>query len=292
MNKIIFSLAQNDQLGHALADKLKLEIGVFDTREFPDGETYLRIHSDVKNKVIIIIARLDHPNSKIMPLIFMIETLKELGAKKICLVSPYLPYMRQDKRFNPGEAITSIDFAKLISNYVDSLITIDPHLHRINDISKIYSIRTITLHATRLIAKWIKNNVVSPLIIGPDEESTQWVANVATYAESPYIIAKKDRYGDRSISINIPKINDISKTPVLVDDIISTGVSMAVVVKNLLARKCKSPICIGVHALFNQQENHDLLLAGAQQIITCNTIPHFSNRIDITDILIEEIKKC
>src|SRR5690606_3260659 len=108
---------------------------------------------------------------KILSLMFTAQTLKELGAKKIILISPYLPYMRQDKRFEPGEAITSQLFAKFLSNCVDYLITIDPHLHRIHHLSKIYSVPVLTLHATKEIARWIKENIKFPFLIGPDSES-------------------------------------------------------------------------------------------------------------------------
>ncbi|MDR3476792.1 MAG: ribose-phosphate pyrophosphokinase-like domain-containing protein [Gammaproteobacteria bacterium] len=89
------------------------------------------MESDVKDKTILLICSLDHPNNKIFPLMFMAKILKELGAKKICLVSPYLPYMRQDKQFKSGETVTSALFAQLLSSFIDHLITIDPHLHQI-----------------------------------------------------------------------------------------------------------------------------------------------------------------
>lgn len=275
-----------------MANKLEIEIGSAEIRDFPDGESYIRVDSDVQNKVVILVCGLDHPNNKILPLMFMAETLKELGANKVCLISPYLPYMRQDKRFKPGEAITSVLFAKNLSNWIDYLITIDPHLHRIQHLSEIYSIDSLSvLHSTKKIAKWIRNNVDSPFIIGPDEESQQWVAEVAEIAVAPYAIIKKTRYGDREVSISVPDINDISKTPVLVDDIISTGISMLAAIQQLLFKGLRNPVCIGVHALFDNEAYDSLLLAGAQNVITCNTIPHPSNKIDITDIIVEGVKR-
>lgn len=291
METIIFSLSKNLQLPHTLAQKLQVEIGLAEIRDFPDGETYVRIESDVKDKTILLVGSLDHPNYKILPLMFMSQTLKKMGAKKIKLISPYLSYMRQDKEFKSGEAITSILFAKFLSGFIDALITIDPHLHRIKNISDIYSIPTITLHATKLIADWIRTHIDSPLIIGPDEESAQWVADVAKNANAPYVVASKIRQGDRTVTISLPEINDIHKTPVLVDDIISTGVSMCALIQKLLDKNFKKPICIGVHALFDQEVQQNLIRAGAQQIISCNTIPHPSNKIDVTDLLLEGIKK-
>ena len=223
---------------------------------------------------------------------FIAQTLKELGARKICLVSPYLPYMRQDKRFKSGETITSLLFAKYLSGWIDYLITIDPHLHRIQQLSEIYSIAFIaTLHSTKKIAEWISNNVDSPFIVGPDEESQQWVSEVAAAINAPYTIIKKERYGDRKVNITVPEISDINRTIVLVDDIISTGGSMLAAIKEFIARGYKNPVCIGVHALFDNATFDNLILAGAKEVITCNTILHPSNKIDITDIIVEEVRR-
>ncbi|MBS0358498.1 MAG: ribose-phosphate pyrophosphokinase [Proteobacteria bacterium] len=287
---LIFSLPHDKLLTATLATKLKIEIGAAEIRDFPDGESYVRIDSNVQNKTILLICSLDHPNNKILPLVFMAKTLKELGAHKIHLISPYLAYMRQDKRFHPGEAVNSTLFAQLLSDFVDSIMTIDPHLHRIHNLSEIFTIPCATLHAKKIIATWIRNQVDAPVIIGPDEESRQWVEEVAKDANAPFIVAEKIRHGDRDVRVSIPTFDDLSKTPVLVDDIISTGVSMIESIQELKARGFKNPICIAVHALFDQNVYEHLRNVGAQEIISCNTIPHFSNKIDISDVIAEEIK--
>lgn len=289
---ILFSLPGNEQLTAMLSEKLKIESGALDLHDFPDGESYVRIGSDVSHKTVILIAGLEHPNNKILPLMFAAKTVKELGATKICLISPYLPYMRQDKCFKPGEAVTSILFAQLISSWINHLIIMDPHLHRIKDLSEIYSLDSISvLHATKKMAEWISNNVDSPFIIGPDEESRQWVYEVAKSVSAPYAIIKKTRYGDRKVSLSMPETNvkNTEVTPIIVDDVISTGTSMLAVIQQLTVRGFNKPLCMAVHALFNNETHQLLLNAGAKEIITCNTIPHASNQININDLIVDEI---
>lgn len=289
-NTIIFSFPDNQALADSIAGKLRIDLGIAEIRDFPDGETYIRINSDVRDKNVILVCTLDHPNTKFLPLAFFVKTLKEFNAKKICLIAPYLPYMRQDIRFNPGEAITSGIFASELSQLVNCLITIDPHLHRIHSLSTIYTIPEIfTLHATKEIAKWIGNNIKQPFIIGPDEESEQWVADVAKDISAPFAIIKKIRHGDRSVSIDIPEMTDIHRTPVLVDDIISTGVSMQAILHQLILKGFIDPVCIAVHALFDKNTYDNLINAGAKKIITCNSIPHYTNQIDITNLIVEAL---
>lgn len=290
-NSILFPLPGNETLAAVLAEKLKLEKGLAEFHEFPDGECHLRVETDVENKFVIIVCTLDHPNIKFLSLIFLAETLRELGAKKICLVAPYLPYMRQDKHFKSGDALTSAIFAKLLSGSIDQLITIDPHLHRIHELSEIYSIPSLkTLHASKKIAEWILDNVNSPFILGPDAESEQWVNEVAGHSKAPYAIIKKNRRGDNFVEVKLPDLKDHNKTMILVDDIISTGATMLAVLEQLKAQGFKNIICIGVHALFSKETYENLLYSGATRVVTCNAIPHFSNAIDLTELIEAEIK--
>lgn len=291
MDTIVIAFPGNELLAGAITAGLGLETGKIELRDFPDGESYVRIESDVRDKTVILTACLDHPNNKIIPLIFTARTLKELGARKICLITPYLPYMRQDQRFKAGEAVSCRLFADMLSGLIDQLITIDPHLHRIHDLAGIYPGMTVSvLHAANAIATWIRRQIDSPFIIGPDEESRQWAAQVAELAGAQYGVIAKVRSGDKDVSITLPDFHARDKTPVLIDDIISTGMTMLAAVRQLIAKGYKKPVCIGVHALFDRDINETLLRSGAQKIVSCNTISHFSNAIDVTDVIIEGLK--
>lgn len=264
-----------------------VEVGKFILHRFPDGECYVKIQSDVNERDIIVVTSLDNPDEKILPLIFFTRIAKELGAKKIGLISPYLSYLRQDTIFSPGEGITSRYFAKLISQSFDWIMTIDPHLHRYKTLNEIYTIPTFVLHATRNIANWIKEHVNNAVLIGPDMESKQWVAEVAEMANSPFLILEKIRHGDKEVEISIPDIKKFkSCTPVLVDDIISTARTMAGAIKHLKVLQMKPAICIGVHAIFAEDAFKILSELDVSQIVTCNTIPHETNHIDVSDIII------
>lgn len=290
MKPIVFALPGNEILAESITTRIGGEKGNFLLRQFPDEETYVRMLSDVNGKDVFIICTLHQPDAKLLPLLFLCNLLKDLKAKSICLVAPYLAYMRQDKQFNPGEAITSEYFAKLLSSFVDRLITIDPHLHRRVSMKEIYSIPCEVLHAAGLISEWIKKNVPNAVIIGPDSESEQWVSEVANDAGVPFIVLQKIRHGDSDVEISIPQVEKYkSHTPVLVDDIISTARTMIETVGHLKNTGMKSPVCIGVHAVFAGNAFEELRKVAADEIITCNTISHLSNRIDISELICNSI---
>ncbi|CAM3018465.1 MULTISPECIES: ribose-phosphate pyrophosphokinase [Legionella] len=287
---ILFSLFGSNYLANAIHQALGYDIGEITLHQFPDEETVIKIDSLVQNRDVVFITHLEHPNSKLLPLLFAAETARGLGCKKIGLIAPYLPYMRQDKQFHSGEGITSKYFATLISNYFDGLLTIDPHLHRWHSLSDLYSIPAKALHATKSISNWIKINVPNPLLIGPDAESSQWVSESARNINAPFLILEKIRKGDNIVEASMPNVELYQQnTPILIDDIISTAATMIETVTHLKSLKMKAPVCIGVHALFSGTAYDDLLKSGAKQIVTCNTIVHASNGIDMKDNLIKSI---
>mgnify|MGYP006382018117 CR=1 FL=1 len=291
MSSIVFNLFTQHHLSSSICQNLNLPAGTVTIRQFPDTELYLQIISAIKDKDVIIIDSLDNPNLKIMPLYFFIQTARELGARSIGLVAPYLAYMRQDMRFNPGEAVTSNYFAKLLSQNLDWLITVDPHLHRHHDLQEIYSIPTSVVHATESIVSWIKGNIENPLLIGPDAESQQWVQSIAQQLNCPMIVLNKTRISDTEVKLKLPDITayrDLS--PVLIDDIISTAQTMIKTVKLLSQANMNPTICIGIHAIFANNSYSELLAAGAAKVVTCNSIVHSSNSIDLTAALATSIK--
>lgn len=292
MKPIIFNLFNNAKLTEKIAKVCDLDVGDLIIHQFPDEETYIKIISNVKDRKIILFASLDRPNQKLLPLIFTAKTVKELGAKEIGLLAPYLAYMRQDKQFYTGEGITSKYFAELLSEYFDYLVTIDPHLHRIKSLDEIYKIPTTVLHTTIPIANWIKKHIKNPLVIGPDKESKQWVSNIATRVNAPFVILEKMRKGDRSVEISFPPIDQFQEcVPVLFDDIISTARTMIETILHLKKMKTKPPICIGVHGIFAGNAYQDLLQTGAAKVVTCNSIEHKSNAIDVSEEFIDWINK-
>lgn len=291
MKPVILALPENEQFATGLAAKLQAEVGRMTVRRFPDGESYVRIESPVDGRNVALACGLHDPDSKIPALLFAASTARELGAARVGLVAPYLGYMRQDKRFNEGESITSVHFAKLISHYVDWLVTVDPHLHRRKSLDDIYSVPSIVVHAAPLLAQWISANVDSPVLIGPDSESEQWVSEVARGANAPWLVLEKVRRGDRDVSVSIPDITALrGRTPVLVDDIISTARTMMAAVRHLTGQGLATPVCIGVHAIFSGDAHAELLSAGAARIVTTNTIPNSSNAIDLIPAIADALR--
>jgi ribose-phosphate pyrophosphokinase len=279
----------------AIADKMARELaaapGTMETRHFPDGESYIRLVSDPRGKTVVLLCTLDRPDDKILPLVFVAATARELGAAKVGLIAPYLAYMRQDRRFKPGEAVTSREFARLLSSAFDWLVTVDPHLHRYGTLAEIYAIPTRVVHAAPRLSEWIEQHIKEPLIIGPDSESEQWVAEVAAHAKAPFTVLEKERRGDRDVAI---KLKDMSRwsgrTAVLVDDIISSGRTMIEAVRLLRGAGFVEPACVAVHGIFADRSDQSLAREGAR-VVTADSVAHPTNRVELSPLLVQAARE-
>ncbi|MCY1173534.1 Ribose-phosphate pyrophosphokinase [compost metagenome] len=280
MSAVVISMPGNEALADQLTVALELERIAATVRHFPDGESHVRVDGAVQGRHALIVCTLDRPDAKLVPLFLLAHALREGGAASVGLVAPYLPYMRQDRRFHSGETVSAVHMSGWIASHFDWLVTVDPHLHRITELAEVYSIPTRLIHAAPDITAWIRANVRQPLLVGPDEESMQWVREVARGADAPFVVLTKERRGDRDVVVSVPEVERwLSHTPVLVDDIVSTARTMIETVVHLRRAGLGAPACVAVHAIFAGSAFEDLRAAGAADIVSCDTIVHSSNRI-------------
>ena len=289
---IITSCGNSIDIAKKLARKLRVKYSPLEISSFPDGDIYLKLKARVKGKKVVIVQSFQPKSDmSLFDIIFAAETAKQLGAKKVILVSPYLAYMRQDKMFNYGECISSRVMAKLLNNSVDKIITIDPHLHRYRSLKDIFTITARRLTSNSVIADYLKNkrNVV---IIGPDWESYQWAEVIAKQIGVESTVLEKTRFSSRHVSVKMKKIIPIEgKNVYIVDDIISTGHTIAEAAKKAKKMGAKSITAIGVHGLFVEKAIDKMKKAGVDKVVTTNCIEHKTNKIDVTPLILKELKK-
>jgi len=291
VNPLLIAMPGHDELARRLVALLAADDGEIVVRRFPDGESYLRIESNVYDRDVVVLATLDRPDDKIVPLLLALGTLRELGAHRVILAAPYLPYMRQDHRFHPGEAVSSRIIAATLDSAVDALVTVDPHLHRHHDLGEIYTKPATVVSAARPIAAWIRTHAPNSVLIGPDAESAQWVEAVAIDAGIPWTALTKRRLGDRRVEITAPELSPwLDRTPILLDDIASTGKTLVAAATKIRAARIRPPVCVVVHPIFSAGAEEALVHAGVAYVASCNTLPHPTNHVDVAAVLAEGIQ--
>lgn len=286
MKPIVFHFPDDDRLAQKLIGHMDVEVGTLEWHRFPDRESLITLHGDCAGRDVVMICTLSDPDAKSLPLYFAASTARELGARRIGLVAPYLGYMRQDQRFRPGQSRSAHTYAKLLSTTFDWLVTVDPHLHRLGSLDEIFSIPTVAVSAMPAVSDWIRAHVRNPVIVGPDRESAQWAEHVARSLDVPCVVLDKLRSGDRDVRVSAPDPAIIrSGNPVVVDDIASSGRTLAGVIAELSELGVGNLTCVVVHALFAEGADETILEAGARHIVSTNTVPHATNGIDVTPLI-------
>lgn len=278
---LVLALPDNDALAEGLAARLQCDIGQLAVHRFPDGESRVCVLSGVRDRDVVLACTLQHPNQRLVELYLAASTVRALGARRVVLAAPYLAYMRQDREFHPGEGVSAVHIARWISGFVDALVTVDPHLHRIHRLGEVYRIPSRVVHAAGPIARWVRDHVQHPVIVGPDAESRQWVGKVAQELSCPCFVLEKARHGDRDVDVRLPNLPHLQdRSPVLLDDIVSSGATMLAAAAQLRAGGFPAPVFVGVHALC-PTDVFERLSANGGRLVSCNTVSHPSNAIDL-----------
>jgi ribose-phosphate pyrophosphokinase len=289
---LLVTAFRKDRLGERVAAALGAEPAQVELRRFPDDETYVRFGADPRDRDVVVVADLHHPDAKTISLVLLAATARDLGARRVGVVAPYMPYMRQDARFKPFEGVTSRYYGALLSGAVDWLVTVDPHLHRHAAMSEVLSIPHRVVSAAPHVAAWVKQHVRDPLFIGPDAESAQWASRVAELAGAPHVVLEKTRRGDRDVEITVPDLDRWRRrTPVLVDDIVSTGTTLIETLGHVRRAGLDAGVCVVIHALFSGDAWHRLEAARPARLVTCDAVPHLTNEIGLAEPIAQAVRE-
>lgn len=258
-----------------------LDLAPIERHRFPDGELRLRLPATLPAQVVLL-RSLVQPNEKLVELLLAARTARELGARRLTLVAPYLAYMRQDIAFAPGEAVSQRIVGQFLAGLFDALITVDPHLHRVATLQQAVPVaQALVLSGAPLLAGLIAQQRPGALLLGPDEESAQWIAQAAAHHGFDHAVCRKLRHGDRQVEIVLPDIALRGRSVVLLDDVASSGHTLAQATRGLLAAGAASVDVAVTHALFAGDALQVIREAGVGAVWSTDCIVHPSNAVSM-----------
>ena len=264
-----------------LAQMAQLKMMRIERHRFPDGEIKLRLPDTLPAQAVML-RTLNNPNEKLLELLLAAQTARSLGASQLTLVAPYLAYMRQDMAFHPGEAISQRIVGQFLAGLFDAVITVDPHLHRVATLQQAVPVAdAIVLSGAPLLSDWIAAHRQQPLLIGPDEESAQWIAMAAARHGFDHAVCRKLRHGDRDVDVTLPKLSVENRQVVLLDDVASTGHTVAHAAQLLLKAGAASVDVAVTHALFSDDAMALMQSAGVGEVCSTDCIAHPSNVVSM-----------
>ncbi|MDK2790462.1 MAG: ribose-phosphate pyrophosphokinae [Methanothermococcus sp.] len=285
---IIVTGSNSQDLAYRVAKLSNSKLMRVESKKFPDGEIYVRIHGDVKGEDAVLIQTQSSQNDAIIETILLCEALRDEGAESITVVAPYLAYARQDKKFNSGEPISIKALAKLYSTVCDRFITINPHeVH----IEKFFSIPFIYGDAVGKLAEYFKDKLDNPIILSPDRGAIELAKRASEVLSCEYDYLEKTRISPTEIKI-APKNLDVNGRDVLiVDDIISTGGTMATAIGMLKELGAKKVMASCVHPVLIGDALNKLYMGGADEVVGTDTYLSEVSKVSVDTVIADLLKK-
>jgi len=284
MDRIYFAMPGSDTMADLLAMHTGASRGRLERHRYPDGEAKIQVAPLPAESEAVLVASLEDPDGKVMSLLLAAAALRDNGARSVGLVAPYMPYMGQDQREQPGETIGGQVFGRVMDETFDWIVTVQPHLHHFRYLSDAYLSRAIAVNGASALAAWIRANTWRPLIIGPDEGSTTLSRDVAAILKAPFLVGAKRYEGNHPVDVDLFQLPDWRcHTPVIVDAILSTGQTMLAVMECARHAGLPPAVCVAVHGLCGDKAVRALFRQGCAAVVTTNTISGVTALIDASE---------
>ncbi len=272
---MIFSGSASKKLAAKIAKELSLELSPVEIFVFPDGEKRIRIKENVLGKDCIIVQSASTPpDENYMELFIMIDALKRSGAKSIKTLIPYLGYQRQDHIFRGGEAVSLEVIAEILVRVgMTELFSFDLHSPKIPEV---FSVPVHHLLALPLFSEKIKKEfkLDEIVLVSPDMGGIRRIKSVSEMLGNiPFATVEKNR------NLSTGEIHDAGlngdvrgKVAVIIDDMISTGITIVDAVNLLIENGATKVFAFATHAVFAREASKLLQKSAVERVVVSDTI--------------------
>jgi len=276
-------------LAKRIARRLKAPYVETQTKIFPDGESKITLGRIPKNSIILVVQSTYPPvDTHLLHALSIISQARKISSK-IYAIIPYMGYARQDKQFLSGEVVTMSIVGKMFQVAgAKKVFVVDIHSKTALNHFKIPS---ENISAIPELAKYFKKlKLKNSLVVSPDAGGSLRAKKFANLLNTGFITLKKSRNRNTGkVRVMSSKVDVHGKNLILVDDIISTGSSIIKATQFLKKQKCKRIFVACTHGLFVGDAERKIKKAGVSQIISTNTIPRSTSKVDISAVIADLI---
>jgi ribose-phosphate pyrophosphokinase len=280
------------QLGEKIAQILSVETVLVAFRNFPDGESYIRLTGEVRNNDVVIVQTTSPPqDTRIVQLALIADAAKRNGARKVTAVVPYLAYARQDRVFLRGETISVETVARMLNAAgVDSLVTINVHQEKALER---FAFPAKTVSAIPLLVDYFnKKRLGGAFALAPDEGAMSIVedARKVLGGQCGYLEKHRDRYTGH-VSVEKKTFDVKGKTVIIFDDIISTGGTIVAAAKILKESGAENVYAACVHPLLIGDAEKRISEAGVREIVATDSVPSHVSKVSLAPLISKALKE-
>ncbi len=241
---------------------------------FPDGERYVRVTGSVAGEHAVVV-QTTHPDPMIIELLLLVDAVREMGPSKVSLVVPYFGYGRQDKRFEPGEALSARALARHLEEGVDEFYTMGLHNPTV---LTFFGIPAREVAGMPAIGRYLRGKGID-FVLAPDDGAIRHAKEVAEAAGKPWDHLEKTRIDSYTVTFTAKNLDVRGKRVAIVDDVISTGGTMGLAAKELKSQGAKAVLATALHGLLVGRALENL--AGCDEVATSDTIPSRATRFSV-----------
>lgn len=282
----------SQELGQKIAELLKTKVVPVEFKRFPDGESYIRFDGKIETEDVIIVQTTSSPqNENFLQLFLMADNAKDMKARTITAVVPYLAYSRQDKRFRSGEAFSIKTIVTLLEACgVHGIITVNVHNP---EILKAFRIRFDDLSAISLLAEHFKDQGFDgafSLSLGKKARAVAAEANNVLNGGHGYIETRRDRLTGK-VTVERKTLPVKGKDVIIFDDIISSGGTMIKAIEWVREQGAKSVYAACVHPLLVGDAKDKIMKSGADGIVGTDCVPSTVSLVSVAPLIAKALAK-
>lgn len=292
---VVFVPTPGDEaLANALASAVGGRVAHVDVCSFADGEQHVRLEGMRTGDTPVVVTTHTYPAPRLLPTVFLAATAMELHAQQVGLVAPYLSCLRLDRRTARGTGGTSASTATLLSAAFDWIVTVSPQLQGSRTTERQFSVPVHVVDCTEAISMWIHEHVSAPLIIVPHDGTAPWLRRLARTLRAPFLDVGEHVAGESPSPTSRRVAGEhagehIGRTPIIVNAIVESSNELGRLIDHLRTAGHPAPICVAAHPILAGDAYDEILAAGTRRLVSCSTIRHRSNAIDLTPWLADGV---
>ncbi len=268
-------------LAERIANRLNVNLARVTYKKFPDGELYVKLDEKVEKATVVQSIR---SSDDIVYLMLLFDALGDfLDKEDITAVIPYMGYARQDRAFNEGEAVSIRAIAEFLETHSSKVVSVNLHSRE----AASHFRNLIEADAMPVIGEHYRDRDV--VMISPDRGSLERVKVAAKFAGCEYDYLEKVRIDAETVEIQPKNVDVEGRDVVIVDDIISTGGTIAKAAETMVENGAKSVEAACVHAVLAANALNKLYSHGIRKVIATDTIEQAVSVLSVSKIIADKL---
>ncbi|HEX9611752.1 MAG TPA: ribose-phosphate pyrophosphokinase [Gemmatimonadales bacterium] len=265
--------AAHRALADAVAARIGVSVGVTSTVRFPDGELHVAVRDTLRGHDVFLMQPTAPPfEAQLLELLLLADACRRAGAARLTALMPYFGYARQDRRAGGREPVGARLVADMLAaGHIDRVVAVDLHTATLE---AAFSMPLEHLSAVPALAEAERESMDDGVVVAPDLGAARLADRYGRFLDLPVAVVHKTRVSGAEVAVRAVTGDVRDRAPLIVDDMISTGATIAAAVAALINAGCRPAFCvIATHGLLVGDAPQRLARLGLRRLTVSDTVP-------------------